>query len=210
MSSNEKDWIGNARSTFSTIGASNHVSHNRAEHDYYATNGNSLRLLLNRLFNDNIHLNQHIWECAVGGGHLAEVLLEYGYDVLCSDIVHHGYNTLIHDFIKDEVVSNCLNITILTNPPYKYASEFVEKALSIVNVGQYVIMFLKVLFLEGISRYSLFNYSPPKYVYVHSKRQTCAANGDFDKLNKSSGAIAYAWFVWEKGYLGEPIIRWLK
>ena len=31
-------------------------------------------------------------------------------------------------------------------------------------------------------------------------------NGDFDSIGGS--AAAYAWFVWEKGFKGEPVIRW--
>ena len=33
----EKDWSGNRKTTFVTLGASNHTNHERAEHDYYAT-----------------------------------------------------------------------------------------------------------------------------------------------------------------------------
>ena len=32
-----KDWTGNKKTTFTTLGASNHTDHERAEHDYYAT-----------------------------------------------------------------------------------------------------------------------------------------------------------------------------
>lgn len=32
-----KDWNGNKQSIFTTLGASNHVEHERAEYDYYAT-----------------------------------------------------------------------------------------------------------------------------------------------------------------------------
>lgn len=31
-------------------------------------------------------------------------------------------------------------------------------------------------------------------------------NGDFDMYGSS--AAAYAWFVWEKGYQGETIVKW--
>lgn len=31
------DWVGNKTSTFVTLGASNHVEHEREPHDYYAT-----------------------------------------------------------------------------------------------------------------------------------------------------------------------------
>ena len=32
-----KDWKGNHKTTFTTLGASNHSNHEREKHDYYAT-----------------------------------------------------------------------------------------------------------------------------------------------------------------------------
>lgn len=59
-------------------------------------------------------------------------------------------------------------------------------------------MFLKVQFLEGKGRKQLFLDYPPKTVYVSSSRLNCARNGDFDTYPRS--AMAYAWYVWEKGF----------
>ena len=95
---------------------------------------------------------------------------------------------------------------IVTNPPYKYAQEFVEKALRIIPEGRKVAMFLKLTFLEGQSRRQLFRNFPPRRVWVSSARLKCAMNGDFDSIGSS--AIAYAWFVWEKGYKGPTEIKW--
>ena len=95
---------------------------------------------------------------------------------------------------------------IITNPPYKYAKEFVEKAMEVSQDGSKIAMFLKLQFLEGKARRELFKKYPPKTVYVSSKRIKCAKNGDFDSI--SSSAVAYAWFVWEKGFKGDPIIKW--
>ena len=75
---------------------------------------------------------------------------------------------------------------ILTNPPYKYAKEFVEKALKIQSEGYYTIMFLKIQFLEGQARKELFKKYPPKYVYVNSARQLCAMNGEFEKYTATA------------------------
>ena len=46
-----------------------------------------------------------------------------------------------------------------------------------------------------------------KFVYVFSKRTNCAKNADFEKY--ANNAVAYAWFIWIKGYNGEPVIRWI-
>lgn len=69
-------------------------------------------------------------------------------------------------------------------------------------------MFLKVQFLEGKERRKLFEKYPPKVIYVSSSRINCAMNGDFEKY-KFNSAVAYAWFVWEKGYCGDTVIKWI-
>ena len=83
-----------------------------------------------------------------------------------------------------------------------------EKALDIIYDGHKVAMFLKLTFLEGQQRRQLFAKAPPKTVYVFSKRQLCARNGDFDTY-KANSCVCYAWFVWVKGFRGDPVIRWI-
>jgi hypothetical protein len=68
-------------------------------------------------------------------------------------------------------------------------------------------MFLKLQFLEGKARRKLFEDFPPKKIYISSSRLKCYLNGDPNE-NKNASAIAYAWFIWEKGYKGETTVRW--
>jgi len=68
-------------------------------------------------------------------------------------------------------------------------------------------MFLKVLFLESKARRKLFDKQPPKTIYVSSSRINCAKFGNFEKY--TTKAIAYAWYVWEKGYKGNTIVKWI-
>jgi hypothetical protein len=75
--------------------------------------------------------------------------------------------------------------------------------------GTKVAMSLKVQFLEGKARRELFEKHPPKVIYVASSRLLCAKNGEFDKMRAGGGsAVAYAWFIWEKGFTGDTIVRW--
>lgn len=146
----------------------------------------------------------HIWECACGG-HLSRVLEQHGYDVLSTDLIYRGYGKPgTVDFLETE---GCFDGDIITNPPYRFALEFVRKALQVVVPGRKVAMFLKLQFLEGKARKQFFLEHPPKTVYVSSSRLKCAMNGDFGSM--PSSAVAYAWFVWEKGYTGDPIIKWI-
>lgn len=147
-----------------------------------------------------------IWECACGEGHLSKVLEEYGFEVISTDLIYRGYGDPEPlDFLKDTLEN--FEGDIITNPPYKYALEFVEQALNSVKPGRKVAMFLKLTFLEGKARKEFFLHSPPKTIYVSSSRLMCAMNGEFEKC--SSRAVAYAWFVWEKGFKGDPVIKWI-
>ena len=201
-----KDWTGNNKSTYVMLGASNHSDKERQNDDYYATDHHALELLLDSLKRDGIELHKYIWECACGQGHLSDVLEKNGYITTNTDLVDRGYrnNFLQLDFLTTNTI---FDGDILTNPPYKYAKEFVEHALDTLNDGYYCIMFLKIQFLEGQARLNLFRKYPPKYVYVNSARQSCAMNGEFEKYKAT--AICYCWFIWEKGYIEEPIIRWV-
>ena len=96
---------------------------------------------------------------------------------------------------------------IITNPPYKFAKEFVNKSLDLIENGEYAIFLLKTTFLEGKSRRTeLFDKHELKYVWVFSERVGCLKN---DKPSKDSSAVSYSWFVFQKGYNNLPIIDWI-
>lgn len=182
---------------FTTIGASNHSEEERQPHDYYATDPKALEILL-----EKESFVGPIWEPACGGGHLSEVLIKHGYDVLSTDLIDYGYGTGGIDFFK---WTEPFNGDIITNPPYSQGAEFVIHALELIPEGRKVVMFLKVTFLEGKKRRELFDTKQLKTVYVFSGRMKCGKNGVFPK----GSAIAYAWYIWEKGYNSDPVIKWL-
>ena len=202
-----KDWTGNKKSIFVTLAASNHSNKEREINDYYATEPKALELLL-----ELEKFSPYVWECACGQGHLSEVLKAHGYKVKSSDIVDRGYiGTETLDFLKvnKQDIKQDFSRDIITNPPYKYAKEFVEHALNISMDSTKIAMFLKVQFLEGKARRKLFDKHPPKIIYVASSRLLCAKNGQFQKMRDGGGsAVAYAWFIWEKGFKGDTIVRW--
>lgn len=193
------DWTGNSRSVHTTLGARNYALEERESNDYYATEPKALELLL-----DRETFSHRIWECACGEGHLSKVLESRGFYVRSTDLIDRGYGESGIDFLS---VGDQWDGDIITNPPYKYAQEFVEKALDCVTSGHKVVMFLKLQFLEGKARRILFDKSPPKTIWVSSSRLHCAMNGDFEKYAKSN-AVAYAWYVWVKGSASPPEVRW--
>lgn len=178
-------------------------SSDREENDYYATPPRAIDDLLNK-----IELDKKIWEPACGGGHLSSRLKENGYIVYSSDLIDRGYEDINeqYDFLSGKPRS--FSGDIVTNPPFKYASEFIIRGLESIQAGHKVCMFLKLQFLEGQARKrNLFSRKELKYIFVYSKRITTAKNGDFDKYK--STALCNAWFVWEKGYKGLPSVDWI-
>jgi len=172
-------------------------SKDREENDFYPTPKETTLALMNReKFEGNI------WECASGDGSMSKVLEKFN-------------TTISTEFRSDEEVYGEKGIdfmtthkkvdNIITNPPYKYAEEFVKHAL--ICADKKVCMLLKLVFLESISRYDLFKSSPLKTIYVFCRRQKIYKKGI---IGKNAGLIAYAWFVWEKGYTGKPTIEWIK
>lgn len=188
----------NNNKVFTTLGASNHALEARQEDDYYATEPKAMELLLELEEFDN-----NIWECASGENHLVAPMVEAGYNVRASDLIKRTPTTEQLDFLE---CTDRWDGDIITNPPYKYAQQFIEKGMELINDGNRIALFLKLQFLEGKKRRELFIKYPPKVVYVSSSRIKCAKNGDFDKYDSS--AIAYAWFIWEKGYKGDTVIKW--
>ena len=198
-----KDWTGTNKSTFITLGASNHTGKEREINDYYATDPMAIDCLLS----EGAVINHKIWECACGQGHLSERLKSFGYDVYSTDLVDRGYGIGNIDFLEcnDEWDGD-----ILTNPPYKYAYEFITHALELIPDGHKVFMFLKLQFLEGKKRRKLFDTGQLKTLYVSSSRILCAKNAEFQKMKDGGGsAVAYGWYEFEKGYSGDTVIKWI-
>lgn len=175
----------------------------REENDFYATNPKAMELALPQL--EQTGLCRYVWECACGEGHLSEVLKSHGYEVKSTDLIDRGYGEK-QDFLQC-TGSNEFAVDIVTNPPFKLAEHFVEKGMDLITPGHKVCLFLKVQFLESKSRYKLFKKHPLKKLLVYSERQQCAKNAEFEKYTATTQC--YCWFVFEKGYTGEPTIDWI-
>lgn len=198
------DWSGNDKSVFVTLGASNHTDKEREPNDFYATDPISIDKLVGSIG----FIQSVVWECACGTGCLSERLKQYCHGVVSTDAIDHGYGQVQDFLLAKEMPSGCS--CIITNPPYKLATEFILHALSLLPDGGRCIMFLKTTFLEGEKRHRLlFSKYPPKRILQFSKRVLCAKNAEFQKMRKVGSAVSYAWFVWEKGYKGDTTITWI-
>lgn len=191
--------------------AGGNPEHGRVDNDYYATDPKAVEMLLRQYeFNGNKML-----EPCVGGGHIANAVKTFvGYEdveVTGIDLIDRGHpNTIVADFLE---WSNGEKYDfIISNPPYSLAQEFIEHGLELLVPNGQMAMFLKIQFLEGQKRKFFFEDNPPRYIYVFRNRMATWNNGqsvDPNTGKKWATTMCHAWFIWEKGFNGEPIVRWL-
>jgi hypothetical protein len=174
----------------------------RRENDFYPTPAKCTHDLLARV---NFHWN--VWEPAVGDGAIAEVLKSNQFQkferVYTSDIHDYGYPMdEQRDFLTAQKQHYDFD-NIITNPPFKIATEFVHRALKIAQ--HKVAIFQKLTFLEGIERYErLFSKYPLEWVLPYTRRVTFPKSGA-----KHGGMMCFAWFVFNHEYRGHPKLEWI-
>lgn len=169
----------------------------RPEADYYPTPPAAVAALLHR----QAFGSKEIWEPACGDGAISRVLEHAGYTVYSSDLFDRGYGEAGKNFLET-MARPC--DTIITNPPFSLAEQFLVHALNIGVV--HIALLLKLTFLEGQARSKVLERSPLETVWVFRKRLTMTRGGE---NMTSGGMIAFAWFVWRAGYSGAPAIGWL-
>lgn len=145
-----------------------------------------------------------VWECACGDGAISKVLQGAGLQVFSTDLIDRGFGEAGFDFLKEPALAAP---TIITNPPFKIADDFVLHALRLGAVK--VAMLLRLSWLEGAKRHAkVFRDSPPSRVWVFSSRPTLW-HGNDPNARSTGGAISYAWFVWDRTHEGPPSLGWL-
>jgi len=180
--------------------AGGNPSRGRVDNDFYATPEVATEALMKvEKFNGNI------FEPACGDGKMSEVLKKYN-EVISSNLFDRGYGATGVNFL---IATNVKYDNLVTNPPFNLFQEFAEKA---IREAKYkVALFGKLQALEGQKRATFLETSPLKYVYVFKKRINPLRNGSATDENgkKWASTMAFAWFVWEIGYTGSPIIKWI-
>ena len=180
---------------------------NNDKFDLYETPDWATELIVNRLLEDKVlSLGDIITEPCSGAGAVSKVLESKGLGVKSSDIQKEPfiYGDKGVDVYK---MSDKSEDIIFTNPPYNLMTKngMLNEFLRVSK--DKVILLLNIYYLSSKDRYALLTNSPLKYIYVHSERVTMFPYGE--EKPKSSGTKMFAWFVWEHGYEGEPVVRWI-
>ena len=166
-----KDWTGNKKSVFATLGASSHSKQERETNDFYATDPVAIDRLASKF-----DIPHKVWECACGKGHLSDRLKSLGHDVYSTDIIDRGYSQFdgVLDFLNPLFYPHENDRCVLTNPPFKFLSEFVLNALEWLPEGGYACFFLKTTAIESRGRYErIFKNCPPPSISSSSSTGFC-------------------------------------
>ena len=146
-------------------------------------------------------LPARIWEPAAGRGAIVRVLRSHGHAVIASDVFNYGGLDFVGDFLAQEQMPTGCEV-VLTNPPYKVAEPFVERALELAPL---VIMLLRLAFLESERRCNILENRGLARVHVFRKRLPMMHRDGWEGRKSNSG-MAFAWFVWIRGYNSGPTI----
>lgn len=168
--------------------------------DYYATPVSTVVQFLNEFIKDEPDaLNGIILDpCSGGDSSHSE---SYPTGLIHCGVEKKNIKTIdIREDSRAEIKTDYLRYdlgyqpkVIITNPPFILAKEIIEKALNNVEDCGFVIMLLRLNFLEGKSRKEFFDNYLPKYIYVHHRRMSFTDDGKTD-------SVAYAHYVFQKGY----------
>ncbi|WP_078708244.1 SAM-dependent methyltransferase [Consotaella salsifontis] len=142
-------------------------------------------------------------EPACGRGYMSLPLFEYFRQVESSDALPYGFGS-VRDFLEYPFAA-LSHDWVITNPPFRLAEEFVDRALVVARRG--VAILARTVFLESVGRYeNIFRLRPPSKFAQFTER-VAMVKGRVDP--KASTATGYAWFVWEKDELAQPSLMWV-
>lgn len=114
-----------------------------------------------------------------------------------------------YDKEKDFLLEENKYPSIITNPPFSLAFEFIQKAKKVAT--EKIAFLLPLSYLHGKKRFD-YVYQDKEFplarVYVFT-RYPMLGDRLRDDGKYRTGMMVYAWFVWDKNHTGEPIIRWL-
>lgn len=143
-----------------------------------------------------------IIEPCAGKGNISIELQRNGHDVRSFDL--HEYENSLVDI---QTGQDALLLPkqegyegLVTNPPYfkDLPRKILEKALLEYD---YVALFLRLTFLEGMKRNKLFETNKPSQIIFFSDRVRFMNDLDREPIaenEQTGGMIAYAWFIWDR------------
>ena len=143
-------------------------------------------------------------EPAANRGYMLRPLREYFDSVEGSDVNDYDVGLPVLDYLFGPQ-PDTVHWTI-TNPPFRLAEQFIERALASSEFG--VAMLVRSAFLESVGRYErLFSIRPPSHVLQFTERVVMHRG---KVTADGSTATAYCWLVWDQVDDFETRFGWIK
>lgn len=140
----------------------------------------------------------NVLEPAAGAGNILSVL-ELAFPnarLNACDVAPRGERIARLDFLEAEEFDTPQYDLIVTNPPFRLATQFLRRAMHCARDGGYVCFLLRAAFLESKARWNLLEEFPPKAVYFLRQRPKFTGPNSPDG---GTDTAMYAWFVFQKG-----------
>lgn len=134
-----------------------------------------------------------VWEPACGRGAISRVLEESGVCGVSTDLVDRGFGQGGVDFLMEHKPPPNVD-TIVTNPPFKLADEFVRHGLRLVPT---VIMLLRWAYAEGAGRSDIIDNHLAR-VWLGKERLPFMHRDGYEGPKNSNSGAPFAWFVFEQ------------
>jgi hypothetical protein len=126
---------------------------------------------------------------------MSRILEQEGFITIAEDLHHYeGADPSIKsgaDFFHAEPPRDAA--AIVTNPPYRYADDFIRKGL---GMGLPVIVLLRLMAIEGASRSDLVDQHCVR-IWAGIERLPSMLREGYTGPRLSSSAVPFAWFVFE-------------
>lgn len=174
--------------------ASRHALKDRKD-DTYETPPEAVAALL-----DAEPLPSCIWEPSCGPGAITRVLRTSGRVVYATDLVDYDspdQDEAGWDFLMEQQVPIGVQ-AIVTNPPYKLATEFIRHGLKLCPK---VIMLLRLSFLESTGRSDIIDGGKLARVHLFRNRLPMMHRMGWEGP-KTTSTVPYAWFVFDENHQG--------
>lgn len=148
-------------------------------------------------------LPARIWEPACGPGAIVRPLRKAGHKVTATDLVDYGLEASESgvDFLMETRAPTGVR-TIVTNPPFKLANEFVRHGLDLCPT---VILLLRLAYLEGAGTRADLLDNHLRRVWVGRERLPMMHRLGWEGPKLGSAGIPFAWFVFTRRPTGGVI-----
>jgi hypothetical protein len=188
--------------TSHAVRAQRHEPHDSL--DDFPTPPWATRALMTHVLQDFDAERRLAWDPAANRGHMVRPLREFFVVVYASDVHDYGAGFEVRDFLLPDIRKRPVD-WIITNPPFRLAQQFAQRALELADEG--VALLVRTQWLAGRDRYeSLFAWRPPAAVAQFVERVPIFRGR---LAPKGSTATDYAWVVWTKPAPAETRLIWI-